>query len=202
MAQTYEIDINRYNGTDYDTLLPTPATHAATHQADGNDPLTCQTGNYGDKTVTGAKMADGTVGATQLASNAVTTAKITDANVTRDKLANDALYSPVTEVSDATYNLVVTDIGKTIKCTNTSGCTITISDNVFAALPIGAEIAVLPWIHNDTNHVIITLGSSYYMNKPGAAGGKGGSATTNTRYGMVALKKVTSASLLVTGPID
>lgn len=40
MAQTYEIDINRYNGTDYDTLLPTPATHAATHKANGTDPIT------------------------------------------------------------------------------------------------------------------------------------------------------------------
>lgn len=61
MAQTYEIDINRYNGTDYDILLPTPATHANTHKADGTDPLVCQTGNYGDKTVTGAKIADGSV---------------------------------------------------------------------------------------------------------------------------------------------
>lgn len=40
MAQKYEIDINRYNGTDYDTLLPTPATHAASHKADGTDPVT------------------------------------------------------------------------------------------------------------------------------------------------------------------
>lgn len=57
MAQKYEIDINRYNGTDYDTLLPTPATHAASHKADGTDPLVCQTGNYGDKTVTATKLA-------------------------------------------------------------------------------------------------------------------------------------------------
>ena len=59
MAQTYEIDINRYNGTDYDTLLPTPATHAATHKADGTDPLTLQTGNYGDGTITKVKLASG-----------------------------------------------------------------------------------------------------------------------------------------------
>lgn len=76
MAQTYEIDINRYNGTDYDTLLPTPATHANTHKADGTDPLVCQTGNYGDKTVTGAKIADGAVGTTQLDSDSVTSVKI------------------------------------------------------------------------------------------------------------------------------
>ena len=59
MAQTYEIDINRYNGTDYDTLLPTPATHAATHKADGTDPITLQTGNYGDGTITKVKLASG-----------------------------------------------------------------------------------------------------------------------------------------------
>ena len=76
MAQTYEIDINRYNGTDYDTFLPTPATHAATHKADGTDPLVCQTGNYGDKTVTGAKMVDGAVGTPQLGSDSVTSVKI------------------------------------------------------------------------------------------------------------------------------
>ena len=59
MAQTYEIDINRCNGTDYDTLLPTPATHAATHKADGADPITLQTGNYGDGTITKVKLASG-----------------------------------------------------------------------------------------------------------------------------------------------
>lgn len=57
MAQTYEIDIKRFNGQDYDTLLPTPADHAATHQANGSDPITMQTGNYGNGTVTAAKIA-------------------------------------------------------------------------------------------------------------------------------------------------
>ena len=61
MAQNYEIDIKRFNGQDYDTLLPTPATHAGTHKANGIDPLVCQTGNYGDKTVTGAKIANNAV---------------------------------------------------------------------------------------------------------------------------------------------
>ena len=59
MAQNYEIDIKRFNGQDYDTLLPTPATHASTHQADGSDPLTLQTGNYGDGTITKVKLASG-----------------------------------------------------------------------------------------------------------------------------------------------
>ena len=142
------------------------------------------------------------VGAIPNTDAAVTGEKIANANVTRAKLADDALYSPMHEVSGATYNVVATDIGKTIKCTNTSGCTITISDSVFEALPYGAEIAVLPWMHDDTNHITITLGSSYNMCKPGVGVIKGGSAVTNTKYGMVALKKVSPLALLVTGPID
>ena len=59
MAQNYEIDIKRFNGQDHDTLLPTPASHASTHQADGSDPLTLKTGNYGDGTITKHKLADG-----------------------------------------------------------------------------------------------------------------------------------------------
>ena len=59
MAQNYEIDIKRFNGQDYDTLLPTPASHASTHQADGSDPLTLQTGNYGDGTITKVKLVSG-----------------------------------------------------------------------------------------------------------------------------------------------
>ena len=59
MAQNYEIDIKRFNGQDYDTLLPTPAAHASTHQANGSDPITLQTGNYGNGTITKAKLASG-----------------------------------------------------------------------------------------------------------------------------------------------
>ena len=70
MAQNYEIDIKRFNGQDYDTLLPTPAAHAGTHKANGIDPLVCQTGNYGNKTVTGAKIADGSVTQANLSVNA------------------------------------------------------------------------------------------------------------------------------------
>ena len=57
MAQNYEIDIKRFNGQDYDTLFPTPASHASTHQADGSDPITMQTENYGNGSVTAEKLA-------------------------------------------------------------------------------------------------------------------------------------------------
>lgn len=57
-------------------MLPTPATHASTHQATGSDPITMQTGNYGDATVTNPKIAPGAVGTSNLQNNATTFAKI------------------------------------------------------------------------------------------------------------------------------
>ena len=59
MAQNYGVDIQRWNGQNYDTILPTPDAHASTHQADGSDPITLQTGNYGDGTITKVKLASG-----------------------------------------------------------------------------------------------------------------------------------------------
>ena len=68
MAQNYEIDIKRFNGQDYDTLLPTPASHASTHQAGGSDPITVKTGN----------IESGAVSTAKIANSAVSTAKIAD----------------------------------------------------------------------------------------------------------------------------
>lgn len=59
MAQNYGVDITRWNGQDYDTILPTPDAHASTHQANGSDPLILQTGNYGNNTITKQKLASG-----------------------------------------------------------------------------------------------------------------------------------------------
>ena len=59
MAQNYGVDIQRWNGQDYDTILPTPDAHASSHQAGGSDPITLQTGNYGDGTITKVKLASG-----------------------------------------------------------------------------------------------------------------------------------------------
>ena len=94
MAQNYEIDIKRFNGQDYDTLLPTPAAHASTHQAGGSDPITVKTGNIEDGAVTNAKIANG----------AVSTEKIASGAVARTKLASDvkvlAFTGKVVAVSD------------------------------------------------------------------------------------------------------
>lgn len=101
MAQNYEIDIKRFNGQDYDTLLPTPAAHASTHQAGGSDPITVKTGN----------IEDGAVTTTKIANNSISSAKIAPIAVTRAKLAYDAKVVAFTNktvstsawVSDAAY---------------------------------------------------------------------------------------------------
>ena len=124
MAQTYEIDIERYNGTDYDTLLPTPASHASTHQANGSDPLTLQAGNYG--------------------ALSIPTSAYQNASVSRTKLARDALYSPMTKPTTTTYNVVASDLGKTIVdaySTRNNNLTWNLSKSLLDSFPIGAEIA-------------------------------------------------------------
>lgn len=39
MATTYNINLRRFNGSDWDTLLPNPAIHASSHATDGIDPI-------------------------------------------------------------------------------------------------------------------------------------------------------------------
>ena len=124
MAQNYEIDIKRFNGQDYDTLLPTPASHASTHQAGGSDPLTLQKGNYG--------------------SLSIPTSAYQNASVTRAKLAQDALYSPVKMIT-ADRNIEADDLGKTLKprfSLSSITFTLTLDAASSTALPFGAEIAV------------------------------------------------------------
>ena len=185
MAQNYEIDIKRFNGQDYDILLPTPASHASTHQANGSDPLTLQAGNYG--------------------ALSIPTSAYQNASVTRAKLAKDALYSPMKGTGTATeYYFVADDLGKTVTCTGTapSGkATYIMTEEVAASLPSGAEIAVA-WT-NGTGGVQVrfegtiksaTMGDSGYV--------AGRTYNIPERYSMIALKMMGNASptyWLVTG---
>ena len=122
MAQTYEIDINRFNGPDYDTLLPTPASHASTHQANGSDPLTLQAGNYG--------------------ALSIPTSAYQNASVSRAKLANDALYSPVVTKTDS-FSVLANEAGKTYFVNaSTKDVEVSVSSDVTAGLSVGADFAV------------------------------------------------------------
>ena len=122
MAQTYEIDIERYNGIDYDTLRPTPASHASTHQANGSDPLTLQAGNYG--------------------ALSIPTSAYQNASVSRAKLANDALYSPVVTKTDS-FSVLANEVGKTYFVNaSTKDVEVSVSSDVTAGLSVGADFAV------------------------------------------------------------
>lgn len=193
MAQNYEIDIKRFNGQDYDTLLPTPASHASTHQADGSDPITLQTGNYGN--------------------SSIPTSAYQGASVTRAKLAPDALYSPLVSInSNSTPEYIISpnDTGKTIResARSAPGLTVTFTKDVSSNLPIGAEFAVLDYSKNSRTklkfvncNVIVAGHDSFY-----------GSDTTTTIFEiadcftLVAVKKIATNNgislFLLTGNVE
>jgi len=149
-----------YTGTEetfYAALTMMPY-HNKRHLPEGADPITMQTGNY----------ADG--------------------SVTRAKLAQDALYSPTNLFSTANYSIAADDLGKTIMSSNTAAnadITISLSQAVSSAMPVGAEIALL-WLY----------GKSFTLLADGVRLAAVGSATFANekiciaeRFGMMALKK-------------
>ena len=116
--------MNLYHAHYYYTLLPTAARHASTHQANGSDPLTLQAGNYG--------------------ALSIPTSAYQNASVSRSKLAQDALYSPLTKPTTTTYNVVASDLGKTIVdaySTRNNNLTWNLSKSLLDSSPIGTEIA-------------------------------------------------------------
>ena len=71
---------------------------------------------------------------------------IIDGSVTRAKLAQDALYSPIRMVQSDS-NVVSSDIGATIRTGGSaSAITVTLTQAVSHAMPVGTEIAFLPWV--------------------------------------------------------
>ena len=193
MAQNYEIDIKRFNGQDYDTLLPTPASHASTHQAGGSDPITVKTGNIENSAVT----------ATKIASGAIQTAKVANSAVTRAKLAKDALYSPL-ELKSSNYTLIADDIGKTILSDSSSASdvrVITLNATTNDALPIGAEFAVMAG-NTGTTKLTVEAGIGVRGNNDGDIISSNGITVTIPRYGMIALKKFYAKHWLITGVFE
>ena len=182
MAQNYEIDIKRFNGQDYDTLLPTPAAHASTHQADGSDPITVKTGN----------IESGAVSTAKIANSAVSTAKIADKAVTRSKLANDALYSPLVNVSTDAFNFDVSHLGKTLVCNkSTSDFVITITEAQSELFPNSGEVAVL-W--QTAKSVKIACGENVYFGVAGKSGFQNLTVALPEQFSMCALKKIYHAN--------
>ena len=178
MAQNYEIDIKRFNGQDYDTLLPTPASHASTHQADGSDPLTLQAGNYG--------------------SLSIPTSAYQNASVTRAKLAQDALYSPLTKPTTTTYNVVASDLGKTIVdaySTRNNNLIWNLSKSLLDSFPRGAEIAFAR-VHTTQSITLNITGARIINADSGQVGGASQTVSFSLpeRGSMCALKKLENDS--------
>ena len=175
MAQTYEIDINRYNGQDYDTLLPTPASHASTHQANGSDPLTLQAGNYG--------------------ALSIPTSAYQNASVSRAKLANDALYSPVVTKTDS-FSVLANEAGKTYFVNaSTKDVEVSVSSDVTAGLSVGADFAVY-WFYARSITLVLENVRVCLQGDTTIYGGlnKQVRITINDIRSMVALKKMLQSS--------
>ena len=182
MAQNYEIDIKRFNGQDYDTLLPTPAAHASTHQADGSDPLTLQTGNY--------------------VNSSIPTSAYQDSSVTRAKLAQDAFISPIVTLAP-TSSVKSADVGKTLRFANGNQDFVlnVVKDN---QIPIGATYAIFKYAAKSNkivfgNTVRVTfMGNSNWVVGP--------TFTIPETFGQIAIMKFASDNDYdywhVTGPAE
>ena len=144
--------------------------------------------------------ASGAVAAANLASNAVETAKIKDAAVTFAKLADNARYSPIVQFgsSNATATFSIASNGKTNITNNGSTnfvLTVPNSDNI----PVGFETALLRY---SAKSVKITFASGIKVLVYGNTSPLTAPSFTLETYAMVALKKLTSDTWLLTGPAE
>ena len=91
-------------------------------------------------------LIDKSVTEPKIANDAVVTRTVKDGVVTRAKLAQDALYSPI-RVVQSDSNVVSSDVGATIRTDGSaSAITVTLTQAVSRAMPVGTEIAFLPWV--------------------------------------------------------
>lgn len=91
-------------------------------------------------------LIDKSVTEPKIANDAVVTRTVKDGVVTRAKLAQDALYSPI-RVVQSDSNVVSSDVGTTIRTDGSaSAITVTLTQAVSHAMPVGTEIAFLPWV--------------------------------------------------------
>ena len=144
--------------------------------------------------------ASGAVAAANLASNAVETAKIKDAAVTFAKLANDAKYSPIVQFgsSNATATFSITSNGKT-NITNNGSTDFVLTVPNSTDIPVGFETALLRY---SAKSVKITFASGINVLVYGNTSPLTAPSFTLETYAMVALKKLTSDTWLLTGPAE
>lgn len=118
---------------------------------------------------------------------------LADGAVTRAKLAQDALYSPVREITTANYALSAANIGETLRVSGSTeltsaDITFTLSLTDSQAIPKGTEIAIL-WLFGKSIKVV-TSGGVRTAIMGGAGVMKNASFNIAEKYAMIALKKI------------
>lgn len=165
------------------------------------------TANLMDGIVTADKLSEKAVTPGKIADNAVGTENLSDGSVTRAKLAPDALYSPWVTYNTVNYDITTADLGKTIRQTSafpgSSSATITLTQTVSAAMPTGAEIAIV-WMYGTSCELqasgvrFALMGNNNYIET---------GVSITERFGMIAIKKYAPDSTkgdlwLVTGNVE
>ena len=140
----HDINTLTFNEGDIDSSWINYSSQSVPTSALENLSVTTEKLNNG--AVTSAKIASGAVINDSIANGSVSGAKIADGAVTRAKLAQDALYSPIRMVQSDS-NVVSSDVGATIRTGGSaSTITVTLTQAVSHAMPVGTEIAFLPWV--------------------------------------------------------
>ena len=129
------------------------------------------------------------------------TKEYADRQVNRERLAEDAMYSPVLNLSTAENSRTADMLGKTIMCrVSNADFSLTISKEVHDTLPVGFEFALVYWNAASSVKINLTGGISACIAGEGAV--ENATLALPGRYSMVALKKCTSQSWLVTGTVE
>ena len=147
----------------------------------------------------------GGVTTAMLANGSLTTPKYANASVTRAKLANDALYSPFNALG-ASYSIVATDMGKTLRGAWNADTDITLSQSVSTTLPIGFEFAVLRYGSSSSAMTQLIADGVKFLVLGATSTMKNVTLQIPETFGMIALKKCTTEAAgdcwLVTGNVE
>lgn len=116
-------------------------------------------------------------------------------------LISEVRYSPILNLTTVTNTLSADMLGKTVMCrTAGENFTLTITKEIHDALPIGFEVALVFW--DTANSVKLAFTGGVYACIAGEGSIENATLALPERFTMVAAKKVTSKSWLVTGNVE
>ena len=191
----HDISTLTFNEGDIDSSWISYSSQSVPTSALENLSITTEKLNNG--AVTTAKIASSAVINDSIANGSVSGVKIADGAITRVKLAQDALYSPVA-LETASLTLSAGHVGQTLVANSSS------SDFIFtvpnsASLPVGYEVAILNYLSSSTK---ITFASGVNTVVYGETTAVTAKSFILETYAMVALKKLTNDTWLLTGPAE